>query len=68
MTNQAKLFTLKGGKGGEYEYLGVATGKGTCKGAPPFMVYRDTKTGSIYYREPENFNFRMQPVATGDVV
>ena len=49
------------GRGGDYEYLGVARGAGPIKGLA-YMCYRNCESGEILLREPENFAFRMQPV------
>lgn len=65
MKTQSKIYTRKG-RGGKYEYLGVARGAGTSKGSAPLVVYRDMETGALLYREPENFNFRMQQIQTGE--
>lgn len=48
-------------KGGEYELLGASSGAGKLKGFP-LMVYRDTTTGKLYHREPEDFAVRMKAV------
>lgn len=60
MVKPGDLLT-RDGRGGSYEYLGIARGAGPLKGMA-FMCYRDVKTGEILFREPENFAFRMQPV------
>lgn len=46
------------GKGGDYRDMGVAIGAGTSKG-DLVQVYRDTKNGQLYFREPEDFIVRM---------
>jgi len=60
MIKSGDMFT-RAGRGGQYEYLGVARGAGPIKGLA-HMCYRDCATGEILLREPENFAFRMQPV------
>lgn len=57
---QGTLFTCIG-KGGTYEDMGVAIGAGTSKG-DLVQVYRDTATGQLYFREPEDFIDRMEVV------
>jgi hypothetical protein len=57
---QGTLFTCIG-KGGCYEDMGVAIGAGTSKG-DLVQVYRDTATGQLYFREPENFIDRMEVI------
>lgn len=47
-------------KGGQYELLGTATGAGKMKLFEPFAVYRDTKTGRMYFRTVADFNERME--------
>ena len=49
------------GKGGDYIDLGVAIGAGTSKGDLA-QVYRDTKNGQLFFREPEDFIPRMEPI------
>lgn len=49
------------GKGGRYEDMGVAIGAGTSKGELK-QVYRDTATGQLFFREPEDFIDRMEVV------
>lgn len=49
------------GKGGDYEFLGTATGSGTSRGAPQPYVYRDVATGQLYFREATDFYTRMEP-------
>jgi hypothetical protein len=61
MTAQKKLFTCVS-KGGEYELVGTSFGAGPRKGEP-LIVYRDTATGKLHHREPENFMVRMKPIA-----
>jgi hypothetical protein len=59
-TKQGTLFTCIG-KGGKYEDLGVAIGAGTSKG-DLVQVYRDTTTGQLFFREPEDFIDRMEVI------
>ncbi len=54
------------GRVGQYEYLGIARGAGPCKGLA-YMCYRDTQTGAILFREPENFAYRMRPTEVNHV-
>ena len=49
-------------KGGEYAVLGTINGAGQAKGLVG-RVYRDTETGTLYFREPEDFAKRMKPIA-----
>lgn len=51
------------GKGGEYELIGHAMGAGKSKLINDLTVYRDTKTGVLYFRELSDFQARMAPVA-----
>lgn len=61
MTTQKKLFTCVS-KGGEYELVGTSNGAGPRKGEP-LVIYRDTATGKMFHREPENFTMRMKAIA-----
>lgn len=60
MTAQKKLFTCVS-KGGEYELVGTSFGAGPRKGEP-LVIYRDTATGKLHHREPENFTMRMKVI------
>jgi hypothetical protein len=51
------LYTCKG-KGGLYELMGVAKGAGVSRGTET-IVYRDTTTGALYFRTPDEFDDRM---------
>ncbi len=53
-----KLFTCLG-KGGTYEYVGLAKGAGSKRAASMLEVYRDTATGALYYRTQSDFSKRM---------
>ena len=53
-----KLFTCVG-KGGTYEYVGLAKGAGTKRDAAMLEIYRDTATGALYYRTESDFSKRM---------
>jgi hypothetical protein len=46
------------GESGEYQEIGVANGAGTMRGNL-VHVYRDAKTGILYYRTPMEFAARM---------
>jgi hypothetical protein len=50
-------------KGGEYGLMGTIYGAGKSKGLVG-RAYRDTVTGKMYFREPEDFISRMKPIAT----
>lgn len=53
------------GKGGEYEKLGYAIPAGTLKalhGDSGLIVYRDAKSGDLYFRDPHDFKRRMQKI------
>lgn len=59
------LFTCAG-KGGEYAKLGYARPAGaikTIQGDSGLIVYRDTKTGQLYFRDPRDFEQRMMALA-----
>ena len=59
------LFTCTG-KGGEYAKLGYAKPAGAIKaiqGDSGLIVYRDTKTGQLYFRDPRDFEQRMMAMA-----
>ena len=56
-----QLYTCKG-KGGEYELLGTAAGAGKLKLVETLAVYRDTKTGALYFRTLDDFNERMEKI------
>ncbi len=60
MIKSGDKFT-RGGRGGQYEYMGIARGAGPIKGLA-YMCYRDLATGEILLREPENFSYRMKPI------
>jgi hypothetical protein len=47
------------GKGGEYEYMGMALGAGTLKEMSAVHIYKDTTTGKIFIRTPLDFAMRM---------
>ena len=48
------------GKGGAYQYLGVARPAGVLKDVVhPVQVYRDVETGELYFRTPADFTYRM---------
>jgi hypothetical protein len=51
-------------KGGEYAVLGTITGAGQAKGLVG-RAYRDIASGKLFFREPEDFAKRMQPIASG---
>jgi hypothetical protein len=57
---QKKLYTSVS-KGGEYELVGTSAGAGKLKGLP-VMIYRDTATGQMFHREPEEFATRMKAI------
>lgn len=63
--NQAGgLYTCKG-KGGEYMRIGYARPSGALRaiqGESGVIAYRDTSTGDLFYRDPADFNQRMEPV------
>lgn len=71
------LFTCAG-KGGEYAKLGYAKPAGAIKaiqGDSGLIIYRDTNDGQLYFRDPQDFNQRMMPLAVtescslgGDVI
>lgn len=46
-------------KGGYYRQLGAARGAGSRKG-DGVIVYQCIKTGAMYFREPEDFAFRLK--------
>jgi len=48
------------GKGGLYEYVGVAKGAGTSKDIENVTVYRDCESGDLYYRTTIDFALRME--------
>jgi len=55
------------GKGGVYERLGYAKPSGalrTIHGESGVIVYRDTETGQLYFRDPADFQQRMQELPT----
>lgn len=59
------LFTCTG-KGGEYAKLGYAKPAGaikTIQGDSGLIVYRDIKTGQLYFRDPRDFEQRMMAMA-----
>jgi hypothetical protein len=49
------------GKGGTYEYLGGALGAGTSRDHR-VVLYRDVRNGERYFRTPEDFFNRMNPI------
>jgi Zn finger protein HypA/HybF involved in hydrogenase expression len=53
------------GKGGSYELVGVSKGAGTMRDVLicDLTVYRDTASGQLYHRAPDDFAARMEPVA-----
>ena len=53
------------GKGGTYEYVGVAFGAGTMRDKS-FVVYRDVENGTMYVRRPDDFSKRMQHIGYVD--
>lgn len=59
MSVTAKRYTSVS-KGGEYEMIGASSGAGQRKG-DVVLVYRNTVTGQIHHREPEDFAMRMKP-------
>lgn len=53
------------GKGGQYERLGLAKPAGVLKaiqGDSGVMVYRDRVSGELYFRDPADFQARMQRI------
>lgn len=48
-------------KEGTYEVVGTSQGAGPLKGLL-LIVYRDTVTGKLFHREPENFATRMKVI------
>lgn len=59
------LFTCAG-KGGEYAKLGYAKPAGalkTIQGDSGVIVYRCMETGQLYFRDPRDFNQRMQALS-----
>lgn len=65
MTQNAKRYTSVS-KGGEYEVVGTSAGAGQRKG-DVVIVYRDTGTGQIHHREPEDFAMRMKVIAKPEI-
>lgn len=65
MTQNAKRYTSVS-KGGEFEIVGTSSGAGQRKG-DVVIVYRDTETGQMLHREPEDFNMRMKPVTKPEI-
>ena len=55
------------GKGGTYSSLGAAMPAGTMKGVllEDLMIYRDTKTGQLYFRVVSDFFERMAAAPVG---
>lgn len=68
MSVTAKRYTSVS-KGGEYEMIGASSGAGQRKG-DVVLVYRNTVTGQIHHREPEDFAMRMKqaPDITGHLL
>ncbi len=65
-TSAAARYTWAG-KGGEYELIGTATWAGESR-YQTVAVYRDVPTGALYFREPHDFDKRMElvrPAANG---
>lgn len=60
MTQNAKRYTSVS-KGGEFEVVGTSSGAGQRKG-DVVIVYRDTESGKLLHREPEDFAMRMVPL------
>lgn len=58
--NTPRFWTCDG-KGGRYELIARAKGAGKSKLISDFLVYRDTTSGEVFYREPEDFSDRMVP-------
>lgn len=58
LTKETELFTCAG-KGGEYELIGESAGAGHSRGET-IRVYRDTSTGHLFHRMPEDFENRME--------
>lgn len=61
-----QVFTCQG-KGGEYVKLGYAKPAGAIKaiqGDSGLMVYMDTATKQLYFRDPTDFRQRMVPLGT----
>jgi hypothetical protein len=54
------LFTCVG-KGGRYEFVGVAFGAGTSRNKS-VLLYRDVENGTMYFRTPDDFQKRMQRI------
>lgn len=53
------------GKGGRYEYLGHAKPAGSLKalhGDSALAIYRCRSTGQLYFRDPREFQLRMQRI------
>lgn len=65
MTQNAKRYTSVS-KGGEYEVVGTSSGAGQRKG-DVVIVYRDTGTGQIHHREPEDFAMRMKVITKPEI-
>jgi len=53
------------GESGRYELIGQAVGAGKCRLIDPLTVYRDTATGSLYFRHPGDFATRMVAIDGG---
>lgn len=60
MTQNAKRYTSVS-KGGEFELVGTSSGAGQRKG-DVVIVYRNTESGKLLHREPEDFAMRMVPL------
>lgn len=52
------LYTCRG-KGGTYEYIGIAKGAGTKRQGEHLHVYRDAQSGLLFYRTDGDFTKRM---------
>lgn len=65
MSQNAKRYTSVS-KGGEYEVVGTSAGAGQRKG-DVVIVYRDTGTGQIHHREPEDFAMRMKVITKPEI-
>lgn len=54
------------GKGGSYEVVGTAIGAGTSRENGVVTVYRDTNSGQLFYRQPDDFEARMEKASDND--
>lgn len=52
--------------GPRYEFLGTAAGAGTAKLRRPLCIYKSLSTGTLYYRDVDDFLKRMAEVKDGE--